>query len=509
MAEVTLNQAVRNSLLSLQSTSKLIEQTQGRLSSGLRVAGPVDDPVAFFQAKGLEDRASDFAEKKDSIDQGISSVTAALDGVDAIETLVRQLKGVAQSFKSASATTITDLITQFQDLRTQIDLLAADASYQGVNLVNGTGTTLSVEFSQKSASKLDITSVNLTIATAGLNIISVTNYTGGFEVKAAASTAGGSNATSLTNGRFAQQTQYFTAGSTFNLTFEGLTQSYSAGSTISFQGETITTVSGRQLSAGAVIELTVASAGAGATSAFYVNTTENVNFLYNYASGTTGGLGTAITAGETLTLTYNGLTRTFTTADNGLLFTAATAIIGSGTFQISSGSVVLTSGSTFNITLRSTCATLSANTLQLFSTGFAATSAATTALAVASTTQYSIGNVLVLSSFTAEAALGTTNLVQAGDNTSVNTVITALDAALATLRTNASNLGNNVAVLQARFDFTEQYVNTLEIGGSKLVLADLNQEGANLLALQTRQQLGIQALSFAGQAEQGILALFN
>ena len=52
-------------------------------------------------------------------------------------------------------------------------------------------------------------------------------------------------------------------------------------------------------------------------------------------------------------------------------------------------------------------------------------------------------------------------------------------------------------------------MNTLETGAGKLTLADLTEEGANLLALQTRQQLGVQALSFAGEAEQGILALFR
>jgi flagellin-like hook-associated protein FlgL len=52
-------------------------------------------------------------------------------------------------------------------------------------------------------------------------------------------------------------------------------------------------------------------------------------------------------------------------------------------------------------------------------------------------------------------------------------------------------------------------VNTLETGAGKLTLADLNVEGAKLLALQTRQQLDVQALSIAGQAEQGILALFR
>ena len=70
-------------------------------------------------------------------------------------------------------------------------------------------------------------------------------------------------------------------------------------------------------------------------------------------------------------------------------------------------------------------------------------------------------------------------------------------------------LGANVAVLNTRLDFTTDYVNTMTAGAGKLTLADLNEEGANLLALQTRQQLGIQSLAFAGQSEQSILGLFR
>ena len=59
MSDVTLSSAVRSSLLSLQNTTVLIDRTQGRLSTGLRVASSIDDPVAFFQAKSLNDRAFD------------------------------------------------------------------------------------------------------------------------------------------------------------------------------------------------------------------------------------------------------------------------------------------------------------------------------------------------------------------------------------------------------------------------------------------------------------------
>ena len=78
MGDITLSSAVRSNLLALSETSKLIDRTQDRLSTGLRVNSPVDDAKAFFEAKGLSDRASTINEKKDGIDQAISSVSVAL-----------------------------------------------------------------------------------------------------------------------------------------------------------------------------------------------------------------------------------------------------------------------------------------------------------------------------------------------------------------------------------------------------------------------------------------------
>ncbi|OAN48164.1 hypothetical protein A6A04_05280 [Paramagnetospirillum marisnigri] len=87
--------------------------------------------------------------------------------------------------------------------------------------------------------------------------------------------------------------------------------------------------------------------------------------------------------------------------------------------------------------------------------------------------------------------------------------IAMFESGITSVRTTAKTLGANVALLQTRLDFTKEYINTLKIGGDKLVLTDLNEEGANLVSLQTRQQLGIQALSGAAQAEQGVLSLFR
>jgi flagellin len=81
--------------------------------------------------------------------------------------------------------------------------------------------------------------------------------------------------------------------------------------------------------------------------------------------------------------------------------------------------------------------------------------------------------------------------------------------ALKALRTQAATFGQNMTVAQTRQDFTKEAVKFLQIGSDQLVVSDINEEGANILALQTRQQLSTQALSLASQSEQSVLRLFN
>jgi flagellin len=95
------------------------------------------------------------------------------------------------------------------------------------------------------------------------------------------------------------------------------------------------------------------------------------------------------------------------------------------------------------------------------------------------------------------------------DNTKIDTVIDSLNTALTNLRTQASTFGASSTTVQTRQDFTKNMINTLQTGADNLVLADTNQEGANMLALQTRQQLSTTALSLANQASQAVLRLFG
>ena len=105
------------------------------------------------------------------------------------------------------------------------------------------------------------------------------------------------------------------------------------------------------------------------------------------------------------------------------------------------------------------------------------------------------------------------SIANAANNWSTAADITAastdLAAALTTLRSESQTLSSSLSIVQIRQDFTKATINTLQTGSDNLTLADSNQEGANLLALQTRQQLSSTALSLASQADQNVLRLFR
>jgi flagellin-like hook-associated protein FlgL len=90
----------------------------------------------------------------------------------------------------------------------------------------------------------------------------------------------------------------------------------------------------------------------------------------------------------------------------------------------------------------------------------------------------------------------------------LDTHIGELDAALSTLRTQAQTLSSNLSVVTTRFDFTQNMINTLNTGADNLTLADMNEESANMLMLQTRQALATSTLGMASDAAQAILRLF-
>jgi flagellin len=95
------------------------------------------------------------------------------------------------------------------------------------------------------------------------------------------------------------------------------------------------------------------------------------------------------------------------------------------------------------------------------------------------------------------------------DNSATNTVLTALNTASITLRSQASAFGANLSIVQIRQDFNKNLINVLQTGSSALTLADSNEEAANSQALSTRQSIATSALSLSNQAQQNVLQLLR
>ena len=98
---------------------------------------------------------------------------------------------------------------------------------------------------------------------------------------------------------------------------------------------------------------------------------------------------------------------------------------------------------------------------------------------------------------------------QLDSDISIDALLTDVKAALDQVRSQASTFGSNLSIVENRQTFTKSMVDTLQTGAGNLTLADMNEEAANLLALQTRQQLSQNSLSLASQADQSILQLLR
>jgi len=154
---VALTAGMRANLISMQQTEKLLERTQGRLATGLKVQSALDDPINFFAARGHTQRASDLEYRKDGMSEGIQLLKAADSGIEGVLDLIAAAKSLAQSALSAESTTeITSLETQYTAMLTQIDDLADDSGYKGVNLMGGTAETLTVYFDESGSSSITL-----------------------------------------------------------------------------------------------------------------------------------------------------------------------------------------------------------------------------------------------------------------------------------------------------------------------------------------------------------------
>ncbi|HMK49215.1 MAG TPA: flagellin [Thermodesulfovibrionales bacterium] len=171
--DVSLTAGMRANLVNLQGTVNLINRTQERLSTGKKVNSALDDPTNYFVAKDHLNRASDLTARKDGMSEAIQTVKAGNAGIEGITSLINAAKGLTQSARSADSAGRSTLAAQFNTILDQIDEMAADSGYKGVNLLADKDIT--VDFNEDGSNTLTISGFDASTSTAGLNIADATN----------------------------------------------------------------------------------------------------------------------------------------------------------------------------------------------------------------------------------------------------------------------------------------------------------------------------------------------
>ncbi len=223
---VTLSAGIRDTLVTIQQTVADATIAQNRLATGKKVNSALDNPLNYFAAAGLDQRASDLSGLQDNMQQTVRTIAAASAGIDGMTKLFQTAQGLANAAAAESDPVRRNtLTTQFNTVLSQVDELMKNSGYGGTNLLNGdklnvsfdpksTTSTLAIQTNAGSMGTGALTSSNLGVPTSAAG--AWTNAT---------TVAGGTSATSNTVGDAAiaaKLTQLSTAIGTLRTEASGL-----------------------------------------------------------------------------------------------------------------------------------------------------------------------------------------------------------------------------------------------------------------------------------------------
>ena len=171
---VNTNPGAMIALQNLSKTNKMLEQTQLRVTTGLRVNGPKDNAATFAIAQNMRGDIAGMSAVKTNLSLGQSIVNVAIDAGKAIEDLLIEMK--AKSVQASQSGLDTDSYTalnqEFTSLRAQIEAIVASAEFNGKNLIDSAATNLdilsTVDGSTITITKQALDATSLTIHTAAL-----------------------------------------------------------------------------------------------------------------------------------------------------------------------------------------------------------------------------------------------------------------------------------------------------------------------------------------------------
>ena len=480
MSDIVLSAGVRQNLLSLQKTADQMSITQNRLATGKKVNTALDNPTNFFTSSSLQSRAGDFNALLDSMSIGIKTLEAADNGITAITNTIESMQSTLRQARQDRS---------FQTKSYTIDPTAiGTASLKNISFSGGAigSTAVNVALNTASAAATPGSSTSGTIPGT---------YTGG------TLTINGTNVTIANDSNAATIKSVIDAAG-----IAGITTSVS-GSTI-----TISNANGN-------VDFT------GSTGALL--TSLGLSTSTNYAPAVTGAVRTvdqlvaaintnASLIGKVTASNDGGKLRiqnlsTTDLAVGGVNGTTSTLDGSASTDSVDGNDVRANLVKQFN-ELKDQLDKLSddasfngINLLRGDKLKITFNENGTSTLVIQA--KDINGNPTSISA----ANLGVSSLVASDvdSDDNIDTLLNGLTDGLGTLRSHASNFGSSLSIVQNRQDFTKAMINTLQTGADNLVLADTNEEAANMLALQTRQQLSQTALSLASQADQAVLRLFG
>jgi flagellin len=538
MADVNLSKAVRQNLLSLQSTATNMAKTQNRLATGLKVNSALDNPSNFFTASALNSRAGDMANLLDSMASGIQTIEAADNGLKSITKTVESMQSTLRqarqdkSFKTESFTMTSADVTALETNASAAVASAKQLTVSGGAFAEGAsasigligGATASTELGAVDATfDLDVAAdgVDFSISTNGSTPATAVTIRGGAPGANTITVDAGATAFTLdvADGSAVTQDELVEA---INGGFAAVDLDITAS--INDDGNLVFTAAKTDdLAAADVTVSAVAVAGTGpAIGDFgFSGGTPTQAETIDWEAKTVDQLVSQINAS---TSDFAGKVRA--SNDNGKLrlenqSTAALDVTGVSTAGAVDGVSTASSEIGGNDVRKNLVKQFnelrdqldkfaddaSFNGINLLrgdklKLTFNETGTSTIEIQAkdAAGAETSINN----------TSLGITNAVDADfdSDAGLDTRLDALKSSLDTLRSQSSTFGSNLSVVENRQDFTKNMINTLETGAANLTLADSNEEAANLLALQTRQQLSSTALSMASQQDQAVLRLF-
>jgi len=497
MSNITLTAGVRQNLLSLQQTADLMSQTQNRLATGKKVNSALDNPLNFFTSSSLSARAGDLSNLLDSMSNGIQTIQAANNGLTAMTSLVQQLQAtVSQARGDSTAAAITP------------------GSYTTTGGNTSTETNNKLTFGLGGGVNVSVDTYTHTNAT----VSTVTGTGGVFSADLSAA------AFSINDGNGADAITFQAGSVTENAKIADINTSLqAAGSTVSAEdhngqirlvnstGQTITVTA----DAASAADTGIATGTVSTDGSVEVNQVKTVDQLVSEINGSSvlsGQVKASNVSGqlklENLTNTDFTLTGASATAITGATANTTTLAGGVGAALSSVRQSLLTQFNSLLTQLDQAATDSGYNGINLLNgDSLKLDFNADGSSSITVQAKDANGNAFTVNSTNLGLSTGTSG--QFASNSQLDTLSTSLSDALTTLRTQASSLGSQLSVVQTRQDFTKNMINTLKTGSDNLVLADTNEESANLLSLQTRQQLSITALSLSSQANQAVLRLFG